>query len=438
MLEEEEEEEEEDELLEDELQEDGDEEQEDGMDLEDMLAEELDGEGDEGDEADEGEDADDDGGEGDEDGDEDGDEAEEVDEGDEDDDEAEEEDEEAEGDEGLLSPTTDGQTGPESGILTEGGEDGRDGAKQSDAAGAVRPAVPTQTAGEKETGLTSPSSTGAAQGGKISAVGSGKSDGMNEDGKNSKDDNDEIDDDINMGEDDDDQNLNEGGEEEDLGAAGEEPVPDVHHQFALLLADPNVPRLPNDPSIIDVSRLTIEQRKIYNAKVMSLLTEDQLDRYVCGHVVILSGQEVCLGVCWRLTPQGIRAHRRASALRPWLDALLLLFNRYSVVYPTSALCSCCRYECFRRSSLKEPMRRLVQVIVGGGMPKATDKIIVAMAGVGKVFVGELVEEARRIAEERGERGALRKETMMEAYFRVRGDGRGDGGSSRKRRKMMRL
>ena len=84
------------------------------------------------------------------------------------------------------------------------------------------------------------------------------------------------------------------------------------------------------------------------------------------------------------------------------------------------------------------MRRLVQVIVGGGMPKATDKIIVAMAGVGKVFVGELVEEARRIAEERGERGALRKETMMEAYFRVRGDGRGDGGSSRKRRKMMRL
>ena len=176
-------------------------------------------------------------------------------------------------------------------------------------------------------------------------------------------------------------------EAEDGGDGGDrvEPVPDVHQQFALLLADPRVPRLPNDPSIIDVSRLTIEQRKVYNAKVMSLLTEDQLDRY----------------------------------------------------------------ECFRRSSLKEPMRRLVQVIVGGGMPKATDKVIVAMAGVGKVFVGELVEEARRIAERRGERGPLRKETMMEAFFRVRGGGSGGdigggsggdigGGSKRKRRKVMRL
>jgi hypothetical protein len=91
--------------------------------------------------------------------------------------------------------------------------------------------------------------------------------------------------------------------------------------------------------------------------------------------------------------------------------------------------------------LKEPMRRLVQIIVGGGMPKATDKVIVAMAGVGKVFVGELVEEARRIAESKGERGAIRKETMMEAFFRVRGgDAGGDigGGSKRKRRRRLRL
>jgi hypothetical protein len=87
------------------------------------------------------------------------------------------------------------------------------------------------------------------------------------------------------------------------------------------------------------------------------------------------------------------------------------------------------------------MRRLVQIIVGGGMPKATDKVIVAMAGVGKVFVGELVEEARRIAESKGERGAIRKETMMEAFFRVRGgDAGGDigGGSKRKRRRRLRL
>lgn len=113
---------------------------------------------------------------------------------------------------------------------------------------------------------------------------------------------------------------------------------------------------PRDPvdGTIRVEELTIEQRKIYNAKVMSLLTENQMDRY----------------------------------------------------------------ECFRRSSLKEPMRRLVQMVVGGGLPKNTDKIVIAMSGVAKVFVGELVEESRRIADARGNLGALSKEDVCEAYFRV--------------------
>jgi len=113
------------------------------------------------------------------------------------------------------------------------------------------------------------------------------------------------------------------------------------------------PRDPVDGTII-VDDLNIEQRKIYNAKVMSLLTENQMDRY----------------------------------------------------------------ECFRRSSLKEPMRRLVQMVVGGGQPKNTDKIVIAMSGVAKVFVGELIEESRRIADARGNLGALSKEDVCEAYFRV--------------------
>ena len=67
------------------------------------------------------------------------------------------------------------------------------------------------------------------------------------------------------------------------------------------------------------------------------------------------------------------------------------------------------------------------------------KIIVAMAGVGKVFVGELVEEARRIAEARGERGALQKSTVMEAYFRIRGEGSARQSEGRpKRRRIGRL
>ena len=113
------------------------------------------------------------------------------------------------------------------------------------------------------------------------------------------------------------------------------------------------PRDTVDGTII-VDDLNIEQRKIYNAKVMSLLTENQMDRY----------------------------------------------------------------ECFRRSSLKEPMRRLVQMVVGGGQPKSTDKIVIAMSGVAKVFVGELIEESRRIADARGNLGALSKEDVCEAYFRV--------------------
>ncbi|KAI8101676.1 hypothetical protein M9434_006743 [Picochlorum sp. BPE23] len=111
----------------------------------------------------------------------------------------------------------------------------------------------------------------------------------------------------------------------------------------------SLPRMPDGS--IDVDALTMEERKLYNAQVMSLLTENQMDRY----------------------------------------------------------------ECFRRSSLKEPMRKLIQMIVGGGNPKSTDKIVIAMAGVTKVYVGEIIEHARKIAESRGEHGPLTPEMIYEAY-----------------------
>ena len=59
--------------------------------------------------------------------------------------------------------------------------------------------------------------------------------------------------------------------------------------------------------------------------------------------------------------------------------------------------------------------QLIQVVVGSGNPKNTDKVVIALAGVSKVFVGELVEEARRIAEERNEHGPLAPTHIQEAY-----------------------
>ncbi len=45
---------------------------------------------------------------------------------------------------------------------------------------------------------------------------------------------------------------------------------------------PTFESLPRSPDgTIDVEALTMEQRKLYNAQVMSLLTENQMDRYEC-------------------------------------------------------------------------------------------------------------------------------------------------------------
>jgi len=70
--------------------------------------------------------------------------------------------------------------------------------------------------------------------------------------------------------------------------------------------------------------------------------------------------------------------------------------------------------------------QLIQIVVGHGNPKNTDKIVIALAGVTKVFVGELVEESRRVAEERGERGALTPIHVQEAYERVSQRGLNEG------------
>jgi hypothetical protein len=76
-----------------------------------------------------------------------------------------------------------------------------------------------------------------------------------------------------------------------------------------------------------------------------------------------------------------------------------------------------RYESFRRSSLKEPMKKLIQVI-SGSKPDSQSKIMIALCSVSKTFVGELVEEAKRVAGEDGHTGPLRPTHVMEGYQRL--------------------
>ena len=58
-----------------------------------------------------------------------------------------------------------------------------------------------------------------------------------------------------------------------------------------------------------------------------------------------------------------------------------------------------RYECYRRSSLPKPaLKRLFQAVTSI-TPHPNGLII--LAAVGKLYVGELVEKARQVADEEG-------------------------------------
>lgn len=72
-----------------------------------------------------------------------------------------------------------------------------------------------------------------------------------------------------------------------------------------------------------------------------------------------------------------------------------------------------RYEAFKRSSLKKPnMKRLVQCIIGQ-VPNV--HVTIAMCGITKLFVCELVETARMIAYRRGHSGPLLPSHIHHAY-----------------------
>lgn len=76
-----------------------------------------------------------------------------------------------------------------------------------------------------------------------------------------------------------------------------------------------------------------------------------------------------------------------------------------------------RYEAFRRAHFpKQAMRKMCQGILGVGVPSSIGIIV---AGVSKVFVGEMTELALSVMEERGETGPILPSHLREAYRRTK-------------------
>ncbi|XP_008793134.2 transcription initiation factor TFIID subunit 11 [Phoenix dactylifera] len=81
-----------------------------------------------------------------------------------------------------------------------------------------------------------------------------------------------------------------------------------------------------------------------------------------------------------------------------------------------------RYESFRRSGFqKANMKRLLTSITG--TQKISVPMTIVVSGIGKMFVGELVETARIIMTERKESGPIRPCHIREAYRRMKLEGK---------------
>jgi transcription initiation factor TFIID subunit 11 len=72
-----------------------------------------------------------------------------------------------------------------------------------------------------------------------------------------------------------------------------------------------------------------------------------------------------------------------------------------------------RYEVFRRAAFtKSNIKKIIQTICGKSVSAS---VVIAMSGIAKVFVGEIVEQALDVKEKFNEKGPLQPKHLREAY-----------------------
>lgn len=81
-----------------------------------------------------------------------------------------------------------------------------------------------------------------------------------------------------------------------------------------------------------------------------------------------------------------------------------------------------RYEQYRRSDLKKEKVKKVLAALNPALAKASDHYLIAVKGLAKVFVGDVVEAALEVRQTCGEKGPLTPKHLREAYRRLRRDG----------------